>query len=410
MNLRGRGGFTLLELLYVLLISIILFHVLARIGEVIGGVDGATRSGSDAGTLETTVERVLRRALESAGTGLPAAPNLAGVGVKPATGSGGAPADTLIVLQGDGAAMTVASRPCRTGAADCVALVGDHRARVREGDLILVGTRSTGLSALQVQGPPAVFYAPCAGDCPERLVCPVTPGPSPTFFRIVGSVRQPGGTTAPGPCPQAFFPDGSRCEEIEQLVTAGPRQEPSCRAQGPSAAFTELSVADRTTDLGFPSPPLALWQSGAGALPKVRAVRVRASRFWVRAEPGRDTVLVRQNSMTPAGEWRTPVAIAGPVHGLGVATLQEGVWTPATGAADLRPGAGNANYVWSAAPAASGREPAWRFRKGHHTIAAVRVRYTYRVASASQAQPLERQAWIIVPTRSLLQGGTGDAE
>ncbi len=410
MNLRSRGGFTLLELLYVLLISILLFHTLARIADVIGAVDGATRTGSDAGTLETTVERVLRRALESAGTGLPAAPNLSGVGVRTAAGPDGEPADTLIVLQGDGAAIPVASRPCPGSPAGCVALVGDQRARLREGDLILVGTRTTGLSALQIIGRPAVFYAPCAGDCPERLVCPVTPGPAPSFRRIVGSVRQPGGTTAAGPCPQAFFPDGSRCEEIEQPASGGPRQEPSCRAQGPSSAFTELRVADRTAMLGFPAPPVALWQGGAGALPRVRAVRVRASRFWVRREPGRDSVLVRQNSMTLTGEWQTPVAVAAPVLGLKVETLHGGGWVAGTGGADLRPGAGNPNYVWTATPAASGREPAWSFRRGHHTISAVRVRYAYRAASAGHALPLERQASLVVSTGPLLKGGTGDAD
>lgn len=410
MNLRSRGGFTLLELLYVLLISILLFHTLARIAEVIGAVDGATRTGSDAAALESTVDRVLRRALESAGSGLPATPNLSGVGVKTAAGPGGEQADTLIVLQGDGAAVPVASRPCPAGPAGCVALVGDQRARLREGDLMLVGTRTTGLSALQIVGAPAVFYAPCAGDCPERLVCPVTPGPASSFRRIVGSVRQPGGTMGAGPCPQAFFPDGSRCEEIEQPVNGAPRQEPSCRAQGPSSAFTEIRVADRTGALGFPAPPVALWRSGAGALPRVRAVRVRASRFWVRAEPGRDSVLVRQTSMTPAGEWRTPVAVAAPVLGLEVQTLQEGEWVAGTGAADLRRGAANPNYVWTATPAGSGREPAWRYLRGHHTISAVRVRYTWRAASAGHALPVERQASLIVSTGPLLKGGTGDAD
>lgn len=409
MILRSRSGFTLLEMLVVLILSVLLFHVLARVAEVIGRVDDATRSTSDGSALEGTVGGVLQRALEGAGSGIPASPNLSGVGVKQFTTAGGTPLDTLVVLQGDGAAMAVASRTCPPALGTCIAVVGDQRSRVRAGDLILVGTRSTGLSALQVTETPAVFYAPCAADCPERLYCPVSNAAPALFPRIVGSIRQPGGTSSPAPCPQAFFPDGTRCQEVEQAVAGGNRQQPACRAQGPATPFTALRVADRTTALGFPAPAVALRRSGAGGLPKVRAVRVRASRFWVRTQAGQDSVLVRQNSLTPSGEWRTPVPVAGPVLGLRVETLHAGDWVRGTGSYDVSPGPGNPNYIANPAPSPTGREPAWRFQRGHHTIAAVLVRYTYRAASASQGQPVEAGATLIVPTGSLLQGGTGDA-
>jgi prepilin-type N-terminal cleavage/methylation domain-containing protein len=409
MILRSRSGFTLLEMLVVLILSVLLFHVLARVAEVIGRVDDATRSGSDARALEATVDGVLRRALDGAGNGIPAAPNLSGVGVKHATGPAGVSLDTLVLLQGEGAAMVTASRSCPDASGDCIALLGDQRSRLRAGDLVLVGTRSTGLAVLQVGEAPTVFYAPCAADCPERLYCPVTTGAASSFPRIVGSIRQPSGSTSPGPCPQAFFPDGSRCEEVEQAVTAAGQQQPSCRVHAPATPFTAVRVTDRTTALGFPPPGVTLRRSGASASPKVRAVRVRASRFWVRTLAGSDTVLVRQNSLAPSGEWRTPVPVAGPVLGLHVETLHAGEWVRGTGSYDVVPSPGNPNYVANPAPAPSGREPAWRFLRGHHTIGAVRIRYTYRAASASQGTAIESHATLVVPTGSLLQGGTGDA-
>ncbi|HEX8695577.1 MAG TPA: hypothetical protein VF746_24400 [Longimicrobium sp.] len=409
MKRLDRQGFTILELLFTILVGGLFALSLAHLMDTAGRVGEANRSGADARALEWTTERVLRRALEEAGAGMPSAPNLGGVGVRTATRTDGTPADTLVVLRGDGDALPVAARPCRAGVPDCIALVGDHRTRLAAGDVLVVGARGTGLAVFQVAEAPEVFYAPCAGDCPERLVCPVTPGPAQSFLRVVGSVRQPGGATSPGPCPHAFFPDGSRCEEVVQLVPAGVRQEPSCRADGPPSAFTEVHVVDRTVALGFPAPPASLTRGGAGGTPRVRAVKVRASRFWVRATAG-DSVLVRQNGLLASGEWRAAVGVAGPVRGLRVETLHGGAWRAGAGvgAADLVPSAGNANYVWRGAPAASGLEPGAKFLRGHHTVSAVRVRYLYRAASAGHGLPAVHEAWMVVPTPALLEGGTGD--
>lgn len=410
MTQANDRGFTILELLFAILVGGLLALSLARLMESAGRVGDATRSGADQRALEWTVERVLGRALEEAGAGMPSAPNLGGVGVKAATRGDGTPADTLVVLRGDGDALTVAARPCPGAVPNCIALVGDQHARLAAGDVLVVGTRASGLSAFQVAAAPGVFFAPCAGDCPERLVCPVTPGPAQSFLRVVGSVRQPGGLASAAPCPNAFFADGSRCEEVAQPVAVGVRQEPACRASGPTTAFTEVRVADRTEALGFPPPPVALVRGGAGGTPRVRAVRVRASRFWVRAGPAGDTVLVRQNGLVGSGEWRAPVVVAGPVEGLRVETLHAGTWRAGAGvsAPELVPSAGNPNYAWHAAPAASGLEAGSAFVRGHHTVSAVRVRYLYRAATAGHGLPAAHEAWMTVATRALLQGGTGD--
>jgi pilin/secretion family protein with methylation motif len=412
MRPRNRMGFTIIELLFALVIGAMLVLAPTRFGESVDRVGAATRAGADARALEWTTERVLRRALEEAGSGMPSAPNLGGIGVRVAARGDGTPADTLVVLRGASEAMAVSARTCRAGVpSPCLALVGDQRGRLRAGDLIVVGARGPGLSAFQVTADPAVFVAPCGGDCPERLICPVSPGPLQSFVRVVGSIRQPSGTASPAPCPHAFFADGTRCEEVVQSVAGGASQVPACRAQGPSSPFTEVRVADRTALLGFPPPPMPLASGGAGAAPRVRAVPVRVSRFWVRAGPGGDSVLVRQNGMDGDGTWRSAVTIAGPMIGLRVESLQVGgAWAPGAGvaAAEVLPVGGNANYTWRAAPSASGREPGTSFTRGHHTIGAVRIRYLYRSTSPSRGLPVARDAWMVVPTPALLEGGTGD--
>ena len=406
MTPRDRRGFTLVEVLLVILLGGLLMVTLARVADAIGHVGEANRAGSDARALEWTTDRVLRRALEEAGDRMPSAPNLGGVGVRVATRPDGTAADTLYTLRGDTATLTVATRGCRSPAEPCIVLVGDRRSEVEAGDVLVVGGRGTGLAAYQVTATPSVFYAPCAGDCPERLYCPIGAGPLQSFLRVVGSVRQPSGTPSSAPCAEAYFADGSRCEEVRQPVAAGARQEPACRATGPSSAFTELRVADRTSALGFPAPPVPLTRSGAGGVPMVRAVRVHAARFWVRAAA--DTVLVRQNDLTSTGDWRAPVVVAGPILGFRVESLQEGTWMSGTGVVpgDLRRAAGNANYEWRAAPEASGTLAGWSFVRGYNTISAVRVQYLYRTATAANGLPTTADAWVVVATPSLLEGGT----
>lgn len=411
MNGRSRAGFTIMELLFALLVGGLLLLLLARVADTVDRVGDAARAGSDASALEWTTERVLRRALEDAGFGMPSSPNLGGIGVRAATQANGMPADTLITLRAEDDAIAVAARPCSdTVRTPCVALAGDQRGRLSAGDLVIVGARGTGFTAFQVADAPTVFRAPCGSDCPERLFCPVTAGPPQSFPRVVGSVLQPSGATSPLPCTHPVLADGSRCEEVVQVVSAGARQTPSCRVQGASVAFTNLPVVDRTGVLGFPPSPIPLTTSGAGATPRVRAVRVRAARFWVRATTAADTVLVRQNGLTAEGDWRPPVAVAGPLVGMKVETLQPGTgWTDGIGLGprDLLPVAGNANYERNS-PAPAGVPTGSTFRRGHHSVAAVRVRYIYRTRASSTGLLARRDAWIIVATPALLAGGTGD--
>lgn len=401
---RGAAGYTIAELLVALVAGGMVLLALARMAETADRVGEAGRAGADARALQGTVERVLGRALEEAGDGIPSSPNLGGVGVRRGE-AGELPADTLVVLSADGDAMAVAARGCRA-AAPCVVLVGDRRAALAPGDLVVAGTRTTGLLALQVAGAPAVLHAPCGADCPERMVCTAEPGPLRTFPRIVGSVREPGGVAAPEPCAHPVLPDGSRCAEVSAPAAAAPAV-PACRLAAAGGVFTEVPLVDRTAALGFPAPPAPLLGGGAGGTPRVRAVRVRASRFWVRGE---DAALVRQDGVNASGAWGRAVRLAGPVAGLRVETLHDEAWLPGTGveAADLVPDPANPNHVWRAAPSPGGGEPGGRFLRGHHTVAAVRVRYVFRDRTAAHGTERTREARLVVATPALPEGGTGD--
>lgn len=409
-GLTSRRGFTLAELLVVLVVSGILLMVLTRAADVIGRVDQATRSESGAQALESTIDRVLRTAVGSAGLGIPASPNLGGIGVKPASLPDGSAGDTLIVLQADGLSLTAAERSCPVQSSTCLAVHGDQRPDLRPGDLLLVGTRATGLAAMQVTADPTVFHAPCAGECSEALVCPLKPGPPVAHARILGSVRQPSGERSSAPCPHAFFPDGSRCEEIVEQVEGAARMLPECRVVAGTSTFTAIPVADRTLALGFPAPPISTTRSGAGGVPKVRVIRARASRFWIDTGRAGGRVLVRQNSLDPSGAWRRGVPVAAPLQSFRIQALQAGEWVNGVGDANLQPGAGNPNFVRRAVPAVSGEHPAWHFRQGHHTVTTVRVKYVYQAVSSSHGHAMPREVWLNVAARNLRQGGTGDAD
>lgn len=407
MSVRGRAGFTLIEILLAVLIGGLLFLAVARLADAVIRVDAAARSGADARALQITADRALRRALEDAGAGMIASPNLAGVGVKVGRTAAGTPADTLVVLRADGDEVDVAVRACPAGTSPCVALLGDRARQFRAGDLIVVGTRSLGMRAYQVADDPAVFYAPCGADCPERLVCSVSPGPLRSFPRVVGSVSSSGGSST-APCAQPYLPDGSRCQEVIQSSAPAPMRVPFCRVRVEQSPFTALRLADLTTTLGFPAPPGMLLQSGSGGSPRVRAVRVRASRFWIRADPS-DTLLVRQNGFASAGVWSDPVPVAGPAAWMSVETLHGTGWFRGVGvtAADLEPVTGNANLSWRESPAPTATEAGFAFIRGYHTVRAVRVRIRYPVQAARGVAEL-RDLTVVASTPSIPEGGTRD--
>jgi type II secretory pathway pseudopilin PulG len=403
---RGSVGFTLIEILLAVLIGGLLFLAVARLGDSVVRVDAAARGGSDARALQTTTDRVIRRALEQAGAGMMTAPNLAGIGV--VVGSvGGAASDTLTVLRADGDQVDVAARGCPGGTDPCVALAGDHSRQFRAGDVVVVGTRTLGMRAYQITETPSVFYAPCGADCPERLVCSVSAGPSWSFKRVVGSVTSSGGAST-APCTQPYMPDGSSCQEVLQTSSPEPIRVPVCRLAVAQSPFTAIHLADRTSALGFPDAPAMLLRSGAGGSPSVRMFRVLPSRFWVKAGSP-DTLLVRQNGIGDAGQWNDPVPVASPVVSMAVETLHSSGWHRGTGVGpgSLSLSTTNPNLSWREFPASSATEAGFAFVLGHHSVRAVRVRIRYAVLNTRGMREVHEIA-LYAPTPSILEGGTRD--
>lgn len=407
MSPRGRAGFTLIEILLAVLIGGLLFLAVARLADTLVRVDAAARAGSDARALQITTDRVLRRALEDAGAGMMSSPNLAGVGAVVGRTAAGSPADTLVVLRAEADQVDVAARACPGAASPCVALPGDHSRQFSAGDLVVVGTRALGMRAYQVASDPAVFYAPCGADCPERLVCSVSPGPLRSFPRVTGSVTSSGGAST-APCTQPYMPDGSSCQEVVQASSPEPVRVPFCRLSVAQSPFTALPLVDRTAVLGFRDAPSMMLQSGAIGSPRVRAVRVRASRFWMRTAAS-DTLLVRQNGLDSGGAWKQAVPVAGPAVAFTVETLHGEGWFRGIGVsdADLEPVTSNANLSWRLSPAPSGTEAGFAFSRGYHTVRAVRVRIRYRALAARGVAEL-RDLTVVAPTPSILEGGTRD--
>jgi hypothetical protein len=263
------------------------------------------------------------------------------------------------------------------------------------------------MRAYQVAADPTVFYAPCGADCPERLVCSVSTGFLRSFSRVTGSVSSSGGAST-APCTQPFMPDGSNCQEVVQTSSPEPIRIPLCRVSVAQSPFTALSLVDRTAVLGFRNPPGMMLRSGASGTPRVRAVRVRASRFWIRATTA-DTLLVRQNGLAAQGFWNDAVPVAGPTVAFTVETLHGEGWLRGIGVTDddLEPSTSNPNLSWRVSPAPSGTEAGFAFARGYHTVRAVRVRIRYRTTSARGAAEV-RDLTVVAPTPSVLEGGTRD--
>ncbi|MEW5926824.1 MAG: prepilin-type N-terminal cleavage/methylation domain-containing protein [Gemmatimonadota bacterium] len=328
--LRSQAGFTLIEVAVALAVGGLITWAVGGYVWNAGEAQSAVWRETERATRQDAALGALRRAVRGAARTLAPTATLGPVRIRPGTEPDGTPSDTLEVVLGDGPAVPVASRPCRAASAPCTVLLGDHAARFAPGDLVLVGEPAlTGrLVRLAAADATRVFAAPCGADCAERLACSFGTRAVPPTQRVVGSVRRPGGATAPGPCPQSYFPDGSSCEEVWAAATPAPRLEPVCTASGPSARFTELLQAGAAP---VPSPvpgnpgPASGRSAGAGGF-RLRAQRVRVVRFWVRGAGTEAGDLVREEDRDRDGAWDEAEVIAPRVHGLLLHTRAP--WTP----------------------------------------------------------------------------------
>ena len=372
--IRGRDGFTMLEVVVALFITaLVLLASWTMFGaagdQQLAGWREADHRGELAGA-----ERVLTAALLSAGRGMPSSPGLGGVHVTDA----GEGRDTLYVFEGVGPRLRIAARTCAASGPICVAVLGDQRRHLRPGALVLVGSAGAGLRVMRVAEAPALVSDACGADCMERVLCALVPAEAVDAPAVAGSVLQPPapGTATPStePCPQPVLADGTTCSENQVTDPASTLAPSACTMTGPSATFTEIRLAPDGGTWGLPIPqvPPAL-RAGSAGTPAPLLQGVDVARFWVRHA---DSTLVKQSAPAAGGAWTSTQPIAGRTLSLAVETRHSGdaSWRRGLGlpAGFLEHGAHNTNFVRASAPADSAPR-AWRFRAGYHTVAAVRL-------------------------------------
>jgi prepilin-type N-terminal cleavage/methylation domain-containing protein len=367
---RSRAGFTLVELLVVLVVFAIVAAMAWTLAQVGTSVHLRELRRADAERTRRNLETSLGRALDQTARAGFSAPNLgmvrAGVGATAA----GAAADTLLLLRATGPALPVASRPCRVASASvCIALRGDRAATVRPGDLLAVGSSRVGYRVLQITSVDGPYAAPCGADCPTATFCSVSGSAGVGVVEVLLGTRSPGGGTAAS-CSESFYPDGSRCTETRAVRTSTPRTRSVCSATDAQAMFTDLRGGDRTGTLGF--PPAREWSgvSGGGA-PAVAAVPVEPLRLYPVAE-GAELAVHLARGMAAGGRWNPARRVAGPVASFQVETQHTGstAWTRGDGvnAATL---ATSPNRVSRTAPGPGAL--GYTYARGYHTLVAVRV-------------------------------------
>lgn len=398
---RSRNGFTVVELLVVLLVVAIAGAMAWTLAQVGTSVHLRELRRADAERTRRNLETSVGRALEQTARAGFSAHNLGMLRAGVASTASGAAADTLVLLRPTGAALPVASRPCRVASASiCFALRGDRVDAVHPGDLLAVGSSRVGYRVLQVTSVDGPYAAPCGADCPSATFCSVAPSPRVGVVEVLLGTRQSDGTTSAS-CSESFFPDGSRCVETRALRTTPPRTRSTCSATGAQALFTDLRTTDRTGALGF--PPAREWSaiSGGGA-PAVAAVPVEPLRLYPVAE-GAELALHLARGMAPGGRWNAARRVAGPVASFRVETEHAGApgWARGDGV-DAAALAASPNRVTHTTPGPDAL--GYTYARGYHTIVAVRLETDVVGMNREGTRTTERMR-IVQSLGSLAQGG-----
>jgi prepilin-type N-terminal cleavage/methylation domain-containing protein len=406
----NRSGFTLIEILGVLVVTAVIATGVWSVTESVTRGQVRGMEDADRAAAVASLDAVLRNAVQQATRGTLSAPNAGPVHVRVA-GAAGAEADTLVVLRGEGPPLTHSTRPCPGGGA-CLYLFGSAATLARAGDVLLVSVPGMGARVYRVVGEARLSRAACGADCEERLACTGTGLLAVQVVQVTESTIYPsagGSYTVPGPCRQAYDAERGRCVE-RRGARPGQVAQQECVARGAVATYTEVPVAEVTAALGFPDPGDVPQQSGAALTPRVQVQRVLPSRFWLRRDAARAApLLVRQTGLDESGAWNRAVPVGGPVSALEVQTLHAGetAWRRGVGvaAADLAHAAANANYTRADAPADSAL-PGFAFRRGYHSVGAVRVRFTVPTPRAD-GSPAPVPYTVVVATNGASRGGSG---
>jgi hypothetical protein len=398
----NRRGFTSLEVVVALFIVGLL---LVSIWGTFQSVDETQRASfheADRRGAGAAVRDALGRALARAGHGMAGSANLAGFHVQAGTDT-----DTLYIFEAAGSRARLASRECRSGERGCVVLMGDRRSEFVAGTLLVLGSEAAGLVLRFVAANPVAFSDTCGSDCIERILCAFAGVPTSPAPDVAGSVRTPAGggagTPSPEPCPQPYLADGTRCEENPTTVAVAAVAADRCVAARTAATFTEVRTTEAGGAWGLPAPgvPVAL-RSGGGVAPAPMAQPVAAARYWTRTS---DSTLIREREPLPDGGWRRADRVGGPVLDLRGETLHAGEtsWRPGIGitSEDLSHSGANPNFYRS--PPGTDAPRAWSFRRGDHTVAAARVRYT-ELQPVGADSVVGRRAALVQATPALRAG------
>jgi prepilin-type N-terminal cleavage/methylation domain-containing protein len=370
--IRSKQGYTLIEVILGLALTAIIGGIIFSLVQVGTNVQRDAWRNADIATTRRNVQSVIAAELARSARGAVSAPNFGPIHVL-TSGSGPSARDELIISSATGLALRVASRPCRSAAANCFVLIGDHRAEIEQHALLAVGAALSGYRILQVNGAPAAFTALCGLDCPAQPVCSVaTVAVSPQTF-VAGAVL-PDGTTA-GSCAESYYPDGTQCIETRASRPLPSGVRATCTTSTTNIIFTEITFADRTAAVGYPS--IASWSrvSAGPALP-VAAVPIEVTRFRIAADATGQTALVRERGLTSTGAWNAPTRVAGPVTALEVETIHAGEssFERGTGVtAAMMTVTGNPNRIEHLTAPGAGTV-GYQYRKGYHTIVGVRLR------------------------------------
>lgn len=402
---RRGGGFTLVEVLVVLLVASVVGAMAWTLAQTGSAVHQRELRRADAERTRRNLEASVARALERSARAGVSSPNLGMLRASAASTPTGAPADTLVLLHAAGAALAVASRPCRSaGGGVCLALRGDRAGSVRPGDLLAAGSARAGYRLLQVASADGPYSAPCGAGCPAAAFCAVEAAPGVEVAEVLLGTTHPGGSAAPS-CAESFFPDGSRCVETRVVRTTPPRPRSACSATGARALLTDVHTADRTAALGFPAPREWSALSGGGG-PAIAAVPVEPLRVFP-AEEGAALAVHVQRGITAGGAWNPPRRAAGPISGFRVEALHQGGsgWSRGDGV-DAAGLASAPNRVRSPTPA--GGETGLAYLRGYHTLVAVRLEVAV-AATDGQGRPATEVVRFLQSLAPLARGGAREA-
>lgn len=412
---RARSGFTVIELLIALALGLLLLGSVWALILLLGRQQRVTREATDLTAVGLEVHADLKAELGRAGSGLFAAPNISGVHI--ARGEVVETSrDTLTILYGTNGTHRVSTSACTQFEGECISLLGEADG-IESGDLLLVGSPATGGRLLQVIARSAPHERPCGADCDIVSVCTDAPGVPLSAPVVAGSIlHYPDETTVASgaPCAQTYYPDGRWCEEIVSNVQVGTTYTSSCTFSTPSGqVYTDLTVADRTAQFGYPPISTAILRSGAAGTPQVLVQEVGFVRYWVGETSGGSNALFKQTALNPDGSWGVALPLAGMVERWDVKyqhrSASEFERGPIADSASLVLAASNANWVEAASPQPGAVVPAHHFRRSYRDVAAVRVSFTLRAQrGGTGTDEAERASFeVTVATPAILSGGVG---